>query len=221
VCLTPCSGDRCCHRCGAQPQVADAVLAISYSLHAGGLHAVLRDYKRGASVVARRLRVVLSALLWRFLVTHEMCLAEAAGGGRFERVGIVPSGREADRPRHPLACVVGAIDAVAGRFDPSLLRPSDHPSQARRFDPQRFRCSLRLDGESVLLVDDTWTTGASAQSAAAALKLAGARAVGVLVIGRHIHAEYAANGIWLAGLSPRFRWERCALCRLGTGAAGS
>jgi hypothetical protein len=220
VCLTPCPGHRCCHRCAGQPQVADAVLAISYSLHAGGLHAVLRDYKRGPSVVARRLRVVLSALLWRFLAIHETCLAGAAGG-RFERVCIVPSGGEDDRPCHPLASVVGAVDAVARRFDPSLLRPSGHPSPARRFDPQRFRCSPRLDGESVLLLDDTWTTGASAQSAAAALKLAGARAVGVLVIGRHIHADYAANGTWLAGLSPRFRWERCALCRLGAGAAGS
>lgn len=35
-----------------------------------------------------------------------------------------------------------------------------------------------------MLIDDTWTTGASTQSAAYALKAAGARRVGVVVIGR-------------------------------------
>jgi adenine/guanine phosphoribosyltransferase-like PRPP-binding protein len=38
----------------------------------------------------------------------------------------------------------------------------------------------------VLLVDDTWVSGGSAQSAAAALKLAGARRVALVVIGRHV-----------------------------------
>jgi predicted amidophosphoribosyltransferase len=37
---------------------------------------------------------------------------------------------------------------------------------------------------SVLIFDDTTTTGAAVQSAAAALRLAGARVVGALVMGR-------------------------------------
>jgi orotate phosphoribosyltransferase len=41
-------------------------------------------------------------------------------------------------------------------------------------------------GADVLLVDDTWVSGASAQSAAAALKAAGARRVALVVIGRHV-----------------------------------
>jgi hypothetical protein len=176
------------------------------------LHGALRDYKRGPLVVARRLRVALSALLWRFLHRHERCLAVTAGTGCFDRVCVVPSGRQLSCSRHPLGRVVGAIDALAGRFDPTLLQPAGDAGARRRFDPQRFRCPHRLDGQSVLLVDDTWTTGASAQSAAAALKLAGSGAVGVLVIGRHIHAEYASNQRWLARLSPHFDWERCGRC---------
>ena len=35
-------------------------------------------------------------------------------------------------------------------------------------------------------MDDTWVSGGSAQSAAAALKLAGARAVALVVLGRHV-----------------------------------
>jgi orotate phosphoribosyltransferase len=38
----------------------------------------------------------------------------------------------------------------------------------------------------VLLIDDTWVSGASAQSAAAALKAGGARRVALVVLGRHV-----------------------------------
>jgi adenine/guanine phosphoribosyltransferase-like PRPP-binding protein len=41
-------------------------------------------------------------------------------------------------------------------------------------------------GADVLLLDDTWVSGGSAQSAAAALKLAGARTVALVVLGRHV-----------------------------------
>ena len=55
----------------------------------------------------------------------------------------------------------------------------------RELDPVRFAASPVPDGR-VLLVDDTWTTGASAQSAAMALRRAGARSVVTVVIGRHV-----------------------------------
>jgi hypothetical protein len=49
---------------------------------------------------------------------------------------------------------------------------------------------LRVHGavanESVLVVDDTWVSGGSAQSVAVALKLAGAARVVVVVLGRHV-----------------------------------
>jgi orotate phosphoribosyltransferase len=43
-----------------------------------------------------------------------------------------------------------------------------------------------LTGASILLLDDTWTSGGTAQSAAVALKRAGARSVAVVVLGRHV-----------------------------------
>ena len=44
-----------------------------------------------------------------------------------------------------------------------------------------------MSGGDVLVVDDTWVSGGSAQSTAAALKLAGARRVAVVVLGRHVN----------------------------------
>ena len=37
----------------------------------------------------------------------------------------------------------------------------------------RFRATMALGGARVLVIDDTWTTGANAQSASAALRLPG------------------------------------------------
>ena len=59
-------------------------------------------------------------------------------------------------------------------------------SQAHReaFAPAPGVDRAGLNDLTVVVIDDTTTTGAAAQSAAAALRLAGARVVGVLVLGR-------------------------------------
>ena len=61
-----------------------------------------------------------------------------------------------------------------------------------------------LDDLPVLVFDDTVTTGAAAQSAAAALRLAGARVVGVLAMGRALAA--ASGGRPHGGTDRRCDW---------------
>jgi hypothetical protein len=56
--------------------------------------------------------------------------------------------------------------------------PTDKGTAEREFDMERYVATRNLDFEDVLLIDDTWTTGASAQNAAWALKQAGAETVG-------------------------------------------
>ena len=80
----------------------------------------------------------------------------------------------------------------------------------REFDPRRFEVTRRLSGESVLLIDDTWTTGASAQSAAAALAEAGAGAVAAVVIGRYLNRDWHENDRRLRALPRPFQWDICA-----------
>jgi orotate phosphoribosyltransferase len=64
----------------------------------------------------------------------------------------------------------------------------------------------------VLLIDDTWTTGANAQSAAAALKDAGAGPVAAVVIGRHLNRDWHENDRRLRALTTPFDWGHCVLC---------
>ena len=64
----------------------------------------------------------------------------------------------------------------------------------------------------MLLIDDTWTTGANAQAAAAALKAAGAARVAGAVIGRHLNRGWHHNDRRIRSLPHPFDWSRCALC---------
>jgi adenine/guanine phosphoribosyltransferase-like PRPP-binding protein len=59
-------------------------------------------------------------------------------------------------------------------------------ARGREIDPGWARVDDRVAGESVLVVDDTWVSGGSAQSVAVALKRAGAIRVAVVVLGRHV-----------------------------------
>jgi hypothetical protein len=105
---------------------------------------------------------------WPSPPTPAWCQAAGAGQGRTRcRCWSPPSSRSRGR-----AC------ARAPGVDP----------WARALDVERFRVSQPLAGAAVLLLDDTWASGGSAQSAAVALKLAGARAVAAVVLGRHVAA---------------------------------
>jgi hypothetical protein len=67
------------------------VLPISYAERGGQLHTNLAGYERWAPAIAERTRLQLAAVLWRFIVDHESCLATAAGADRFDLVTTVAS----------------------------------------------------------------------------------------------------------------------------------
>ncbi len=94
-----------------------------------------------------------------------------------------------------------------GRYLRALV-PTDRGAAGRDFDPNRYRAVEDVRG-AVLLVDDTWTSGGHAQSAAYALREeAGAASVGCAVIGRHVHRNFAATATILKDLPP-FSWDTC------------
>jgi predicted amidophosphoribosyltransferase len=202
-----------CMKCGFQPDHIDVVVPISYSVGRGQMHHALRYYKDGGTRGLRqRFSVELAAVLWRFLVSHERCVARAAGVEEFEIVATVPSGSIArDDRRENLRRIVGEICGAVGDRYERLLTPTDRGTDERRFDPDRYRTTRQLSGENVLLIDDTWTTGRSAQSAAFTLKQAGAGAVALVVLGRHVNLEWEDNERLLKRLTGPFDWEDCAV----------
>lgn len=174
VCMTFTQGGYpACYRCGHHARGADAVLPISYSAHMGQLHAALRGDKEGRAS-AGRFKVELAAVLWRFLGRHEPCLARRAGVERFGVVTTVPSSDAARDVRHPLHDIVGRLVRHTSDRCERLLRRSSVAAEPRTVDARRYIATRALAGDDVLLIDDTWTTGASVESAALALKAAGA-----------------------------------------------
>jgi predicted amidophosphoribosyltransferase len=217
VCLNLTDNYALCYACAHGTQRLDAVVPISYSVAREQLHHALASYKRLDGEVARRLQAQLAAILWRFLAAHERCVAEAIGvqQERFDLVTTVPSGDRTRDECHPLRRIVSELVTPTRDRHERLLERSEHPTDPREFAANKFTPRRDLNGEAVLLIDDTWTTGASAQSAAAALKQAGAGPVAAVVIGRHLNREWHENDRRLRGISRPFDWDTCVVCDAG------
>ncbi|MGH3203292.1 MAG: hypothetical protein ACRDP5_14735 [Streptosporangiaceae bacterium] len=151
-------------------------------------------------------RASVLALLLAFLADHGPCVWQRAGMPPPDLLAVVPTGAGRPGP-HPLLRMVSPyLRLPACRL---ALRPG---RQGRDLDLDRFEILTRPAGASVLLLDDTWVSGASAQSAAAALKLAGARHVAVVVLGRHVNPGAPASAALLAGLTAaRYDPSACAV----------
>lgn len=213
TCFNLTDGFERCYACAHGGRWLDVVVPISYSIGGEQLHHALVAYKRNLEPVATHFTVQLAAVLWRFLSGHERCVSDALGVAGFPIVTTVPSNDPIRDAKHPLHRLVGELVVpTRGRFRRLLVR-SDHPVQPHRFDVERYEPTDRLSNEPVLLIDDTWTKGANAQSAAAALKRAGAGPVAAVVIGRHLNRTWGANDRQLRGLPRPFDWGRCVRCQ--------
>src|SRR5215470_8182936 len=132
-----------------------------------------------AAAARQRLREMLSA----YLRDHAGGVWRAAGMADGPAVAaVVPSGQ--GRPgAHPLLGIVqSCVDLPLAR----LVVDPRRAARGRGVSLGWLRVHGPVTGADVLLVDDTWVSGGSAQSAAAALKLAGARRVALVVLGRQV-----------------------------------
>jgi predicted amidophosphoribosyltransferase len=106
------------------------------------------------------------------------------------------------------------LGAVLWRFlgqHEKHIAPGGTPSHTLAAD--RYRATRVLRGDpAVLLIDDTWTTGGNAQSAALALRAAGAAKVAVVVIGRHFDRGFRnCESYYQQAKAVKFTWDSCCL----------
>src|SRR6266487_5697365 len=204
-----------CYPCGQHAEtlpglLADVVVPISYAVK-GGEHARNLWLYKSARPGSGAARAALRALLVVFLRDHGQCVWRAAGMAGPTHLAVVPSGRGRGG-RHPLQALAGPCLSLP--WAQLELRLPDEPG-TRELDAGRF-WAAPLAGADVGLLDDTWTAGASAQSTCAALRLAGARTVAVIVLGRHVSAAALA-----AGRAPAAMPFRRRLCAVHARAGGS
>jgi orotate phosphoribosyltransferase len=97
-------------------------------------------------------------------------------------------------------------------------------AQGRAFEVDRYECTRQLSGANVLVIDDTWTGGGHAQSAAWALRKAGAGKLVLITIGRHLKRGWKpvqesdeTCGDIFDSLPVPFDWNTCVVHRTDGG----
>ncbi|NLT57181.1 MAG: hypothetical protein GXX79_21990 [Actinomycetales bacterium] len=193
VCTGPATASLC-GRCATQrrtygDRLADRVLTLTYvrgrmpSNHQS-VYTVFA-YKNLTHPVGKCL-TDLGLMIKAATALHGDCIAREAGGP-WTVVTFVPS---AARPglSHPVSQFV---HYVAGASRPETVVLDLGPSAAiadRQVLPDRFavpdHAHATIVGQHVLILDDTWTSGAKAQSAALAVRAAGADQITILCVAR-------------------------------------
>jgi hypothetical protein len=199
-----------CYQCGRHGSLspgllADAVVPISYAVKGTALATDLWRYKSWPRP-STSARTSVLALLLAFLHDHGACVWRHAGMPVPDRLAVVPTGCGRPEP-HPL------LELASPYLRLPLTRLAIRPGrQGRDLDVHRFGTDQTAGRADVLLIEDSWVSGASAQSAAAALKLAGARHVAIVVIGRHLDPADPRAGPLTTRLRPTsFDPSTCAV----------
>ena len=195
-----------CAGLAIEPDSLPPVVPIGLYRPGDPWNAVLRRYKDAPVGAARRYFVnLLKTRTEQYLSLHGACLARETKG--FDAYCVVPSsqrGRLVTAP-HPLESVLGAIPAMRS-FD--VVRMSAGDAQAGHLRPDKAAFVpeevASVTDRRILVVDDSWITGARALSAVTALDAVGATVAGVLILGRSVDtsaSEYSRSW-WAVHTTP-------------------
>ncbi len=212
----------CCRRLERQlGEPVPPVVPVCLYRPGDAVHATLRGYKDAVSAQARDHHAArLAGAVADFLSVHGPCLVRLAGA--VDALCTVPALRHrgpagdgrASAPgsgARPMHDVLLRALAAAPAISPAgtvLLVPGAEPVSHLHAAPGAFRLAAPpRPGTRVLLVDDTWTTGAHAGSAAAAVRAAGCSVAAVLVAGRVVQpsASPAVRDWWRRALGSAVR----------------
>ena len=176
VCFDLTDGYERCYGCANTQQWLDAVVPISYSIGHEQLHHALACYKRQPPRSRRSIRaragsgaVAVPGRRTR-RASRERPEPRASRSSRRSHRAL----RRATRFLRSSASSASWSARPVDRYE-RLLRRSSAPATPRTVSLEKFKTARNLQHQSVLLIDDTWTTGANAQSAAAASRSSGGR----------------------------------------------
>jgi predicted amidophosphoribosyltransferase len=194
VCATPVSfGARCltCERADHTAGLGDTVVPLTYGITGHPSAAMLQAYKNDPQRPVRTgYARIVDRLLYLGLMLHERCV-EVRVGQRTDLRLTIPSlkGRPGAHPLLTMALKMNAVNKSP------LLTAQLTECYHRDISEHKFELKPRVDltGRHVLLLDDTWTTGANAHSAALTLRRAGAHRISVIVIGRWLVPRFGCN----------------------------
>lgn len=182
-------GEGLCFNCEDNRRALDGTVegVVPISLYAKP--SLLRDwltfYKDdGETPADPNARKAIGSVLGRFFAEN----ADWVSSLRIDSVLIVPSTRR--MPPHPLTVLLKEYSLLPVPVSHGLQRTTEELDHNRP-NKGAFAASAELEGKRVLLIDDVYTSGARAQSAAFALRAGGAEVASLLVIGRRYNPGYS------------------------------
>ncbi|MFD3463839.1 ComF family protein [Nocardia fluminea] len=225
VCRGPAPRTERCWKCNEHfdqfgHQLADQTVLLTYAqaYHPGGYHQTVQDllaYKGSGKVPQSRESLVrLGAVGAAAAALHLGCIRRVLGGvDQWDVVTFVPSTRFPGF-EHPVATIAATLVAADPTEFPQWVQLLPNNMQEKhRPSLDRFVVAPgavpTVQGAHVLVIDDTWTTGANVQSAAMALKGVGAATVTVLCLARWLRWDYANHAELCGTLSEPYSPTRC------------
>lgn len=204
VCAAPTDGYLLCYACNAhanaQFPTANVVAPLTYAVKGEQSYKDLTVYKNAEYGIAVRGDAIarIRSVVFASLSQHLRCVAELAGTEVV--IASVPSTSGQRTGPHPL-------EQILSLFGPSLPRtgltyvgePGLERNARRKFLPESFRVddTEAIRARHVLLMDDAWVQGGHLQSAAAALRLAGAAYVTAMPIARVLAGDFGPTANFL------------------------
>jgi len=167
------------------PALYEAVVPMTSVLNPSPWYSALVSYKG----FQRRNGAILASLTYHFLDTHAASI-ERLLGGLPSMITIVPSKRVPFKDQ-PLGIAIGWAEPIRRQLRQTLIYDTSKPVHRKDYSPSAFQpAKVRLTGERIVLIEDTWVTGATAMSAAGALLEHGAKSVGVFPVARVLNDHY-------------------------------
>lgn len=213
-----------------------AVLPVSLCPLPGPLYSVLMGYKESpVAEVRRRSARKVEELLTEFLTEHRWCVFTLLGGFVDVVLPVPSSSRPGPPPlngvpglsKNVVSVLEGASCGILSPWCPTVLQRALAPVGHLQPDRHAFEVPAwarpMVGGSRILLIDDTYVSGARAQSAASALRDAGAHRVLIVPVGRVIRPDRVAeHAVFLKkSRTSRARGHRCARCVVTQSSAGA
>lgn len=201
VCATPVDGWQRCFKCNEHAKsglpIADFVASMVYAVKrspAGErdqMYTAMYGYK--APYPQATYVNVVRTLLLLGIVGHLDCVLSLSGASDV-RWATVPGTQHARE--HPLHRLVASMFTSPDLEVPLRLSPTATKERALRPGGLIVEAAMPRDTH-IALIDDSWVTGGSAQSAAVALRQAGAASVSILTVARVLEPTYRTTEAFL------------------------
>jgi hypothetical protein len=194
-------GHELCYHCTWRTtEVEDAQLFFAASVEKESpFYSSFKGYKSVTGVAAGDHLRRMAATLSGGFDQHADNITSVLGGPP-TIVSAVPSTRGKSWDQHPIAAVIKMVGALSDRAQ-ACLRHTNVMRVPRVVQHGLFEPVTETEGARVLLVEDMWVTGSTAETAAMSLMNAGAK-VAILTIGRELNPKWETTSQLIESLGP-------------------